>query len=260
MIIMKKFLLLVLTLISIFTLTSCAKLDIPEGDIKDFVSKFNGEEAYMNVHYGKSYIVNTYYDGDYDDGENIILGQHTSLAYFDKRNDMYYHYLETNASGNYVGEEARYNFNNQKTVCYSNADGSNLYVEQITDGVKDEMNYDLDDVITSCKNFFYTEVSGGFHTGGVYYGDYILKNIPKYYKHFSLNEDKTELKYEINISTPTEDGNEILNCHRFVVNQYGLIVSVYTIAYYISNDKVTSTLITEMNCDYVTDFEKINKL
>ena len=107
------------------------------------------------------------------------------------------------------------------------------------------------------KNFFYSEVSGGFHTGGVYYGDYILKNIEKYYKHFTLNEEKTELTFEINISTPTEEKNEILNCHKFVVNAYGLVVSVKTTAYYISNNEITSTLVTEMNCDYVTEFDKL---
>lgn len=257
---MKKLLLLCLMLISLISFTSCAKLDIPEGDIKEFVSKFNGEDAYVNVHYGKSYIKNTHYEGDYRKGDNKVLGAHTSLAYFDKRNDMYYHYLETNASGNYVGEDARYNFSHQQTLCYSKSDGSNLYVEQKTDGKNDEMNYDLDDVIKSVQNFFYTEISGGYHTGGVYYGDYIISNISKYYKHFTLNDDKTELTFEINISTPTEEGNEILNCHKFVVNEHGLIVSVYTIAYYIFDDVITQTLITEMNCDYVSEFEKITKL
>jgi hypothetical protein len=257
---MKKFVLLGLMLISIISLVSCAKLDIPEGDIKEFVSKFDGEKAFNNVHYGKSYIVNTHYDGDYDNGGNEVIGKHTSLAYFDKRDGEYYHYIETNASGNYVGEEARYNFNNRITLCYALEDGSKVYSEQTTDGVADELNYDFDDVFNSCQSFFYSSVSGGFHTGGVYYGDYILKNISKYYKHFSLNEEKTELTYEINISTPTENGNEILNCHKFVVNEYGLIVSVYTVAYYISGDKVTSTLVTEMTCDYVTNFEKIRNL
>lgn len=257
---MKKLWLLGLMLIFVLSLTSCAKLNIPDGEIKDFVSNFDGEKAFNNVDYGKSYIVNTHYDGDYDDGNNIILGTHTSLAYFDKRDNEYYHYIETNASGNYVGEEARYNFNNRKTLCYANYDTSGVYVEQVTDGLYDSMEYDFDDVFKSCQSFFYSEVSGGFHTGGVYYGDYILKNISKYYKHFSLNESKTELTFEINISTSTEDGNEILNVHKFIVNNYGLIVSVNTIAYYISGDKVTSTLITEMTCDYVTDFDKIRKL
>ena len=247
-------------LISLLSFTSCTELNIPEGDIKDFVSKFNGEEAYNNVHYGKSYIVNTYYDGDYREETCEVIGLHTSLAYFDKRDEAYYHYLETNASGNYVGDGNRYNFNRQQTLCYASGNGEFVYVEQITDGVSDEMDYDYNDVIKSVQNFFYSEISGGFHTGGVYYGDYILKNISKYYKHFSLNDDKTELTFEINISTPTEEGNEILNCHKFVVNQYGLIVSVYTIAYHISNDEITQTLITEMNCDYVTEFEKITKL
>lgn len=257
---MKKLLLLGLMLISILSLVSCAKLDIPEGDIKEFVSKFDGEKAFNNVHYGTSYIVNTHYNGDYDDGGNEVIGKHTSLANFDKRDNEYYHYIETNASGNYVGEGKRYNFNNRKTLCYANYDASGLYVGQVTDGVLDELNYDIDDVFNSCQSFFYSEVSGGFHTGGVYYGDYILKNISKYYKHFSLNETKTELTFEINISTPTENGNEILNCHKFIVNEYGLVVSVKTIAYYVSGDKVTSTLVTEMTCDYVTEFEKIRKV
>ena len=119
------------------------------------------------------------------------------------------------------------------------------------------MEYDFGDVVSSVKNFFYSEVSGGFHTGGVYYGDYILKNITKYYDRFSLNEDKTELTFEINISTPTEEGNEIINCHKFVVNNYGLVVSINTTAYYYSNNEVTSTFVTEMSCDYVTNVEKI---
>ena len=257
---MKRLLLLFLMLRSLVSLSSCAKLDIPEGDIKEFVSKFNGEEAYKNVDYGQSYIENIYYEGDYRKGDNKVLGTHTSKAYFDKRNDAYYHYLETFASGNYVGEDARYNFSHQQTLCYANSDASNLYVEQKTDGKNDEMNYDIDDVVKSVQNFFYSEISGGYHTGGVYYGDYILKNISKYYKHFTLNDDKTELTFEINISTPTEGGSEILNCHKFVVNEHGLIVSVHTIAYYISNDVITETLITKMNCDYVSQFEKLTKL
>lgn len=242
---------------SLLYFTSCAtRLNIPEGDIKEFVSAFDGGVAYENVNYGKSYIVNKRYEG-----EETLVGTHTSLAYFDKRNNEYYHYIETNADGYFVGEDAPYQYNKQITVCYAKVDDPlNIYSKQYTDGVEDKLEYDFEDVVNSVKNFFYSEVSGGFHTGGVYYGDYILKNISKYYERFSLNEDKTELTFEINTSTPTEEGNEILNCHKFVVNNYGLVVSVNTTAYYISNNEVTSTFVTEMYCDYVTNFEKILNL
>ena len=239
---------------SLFYFTSCAyRFNLPEGDIKDFVSAFNGSFAYENVQYGKSYIVNKKYEG-----EEILLGTHTSYAEFDKRNNEYYHYLETTADGDFVGsEDAQYSFNKKITVCYAKEEDSlNIYAKQFIDGVEEKLEYDFEDVVNSVKNFFYSEVSGGFHTGGVYYGDYILKNIEKYYDRFSLNEDKTELTFEINTSTPTEEGNEILNCHKFVVNNYGLVVSVSTTAYYIANNEVTSTFVTEMSCDYVTNVEK----
>ena len=240
---------------SLLYFTSCAaRLNIPEGDIKEFVSAFDGSVAYENVLYGKSYIVNKRYEGRDD-----LLGTHTSLAYFDRRNGDYYHYLETTADGAFVGPaDKQYQFNHKITVCYANEeDPLNIYTKQLVDGVEEKLEYDFEDVVSSVKNFFYSEVSGGFHTGGVYYGDYILKNITKYYDRFSLNEDKTELTFEINISTPTEEGNEIINCHKFVVNNYGLVVSINTTAYYYSNNEVTSTFVTEMSCDYVTNVEKI---
>lgn len=254
---MKKFLLIGLILISIVCLNSCTNLNIPEGDIKDFISNFNGENAYINVHYGKSYIVNTKYDGNM---ENEV-GKHTSLAYFDKRNNEYYHYLETNAEGVFYGEDATYSFKNQVRVCYAkNDDPSTIISKEITDGEQKDLEYKYEDVINSVKNFFYSEVNAGFHTGGTYYGDYILKNIAKFYDRFSLNEDKTELTFEINISTPTEDGNEIVNCHSFVVDSFGMVINVKTIAYYLVNNAIDTTLVTEMNCDYISEFDKILSL
>ena len=243
---------------SLFYFTSCAyRFNLPEGDIKDFVSAFNGSVAYENVHYGKSYIVNKRYEG-----EETLIGTHTSYAIFDKRDNEYYHYLETTVDGSFVGtDDAQYQFNKKITVCYGKEeDPLNVYAKEIVDGVENKLEYDFEDVVSSVKNFFYSEVSAGFHTGGVYYGDYILNNISKYYERFSLNEKKTELTFEINTSTPTVEGNEILNCHKFVVNNYGLVVSINTTAYYISNNEVTSTFVTEMSCDYVTNVEKILNL
>ena len=240
-------------MLTLFCFTSCASLNIPEGDIKDFVSLFNGDNAYLEVNFGKSVIVNKRYDGD----QKQLIGTHTSVAEFDKRNGEYYHRLETNADGSFVGENATYQFNNQVTVCYVKDELPNeIYSKQLTDGKLDILEYKYEDVINSVKNFFYSEVSAGFHTGGVYYGDYVLKNISKYYKHFTLNEDKTELTFEINTSTQTEEKNEILNCHKFIINKYGMVLSVNTTAYYIENEQITSTLVTEMNCDYVTNVEK----
>lgn len=250
---MKKILLLGLMFLLTFCFSSCTDFDIPEGDIKDFVSQFDGEKAYNNVHYGKSYIVNTKYDGKME----VEIGKHTSSAYFDKRNNEFYHFIETTASGDYKSEEY-FNFNSQKTVCFSKGDDASTVIsKQLTDGELVELEYKYDEVINAVKNFFYTEVTAGFHSGGTYYGDYILKNITKYYDRFSLNEDKTQLTFDINISTPTEDGNEVVNCHKFIVDKYGMIISVETIAYYLVDGKVITTVVTEMTCDYVTEVEKI---
>lgn len=255
---MKKFLLICLIFISIVYLGSCTTLEIPEGDIKSFISNFNGEEAFQNVHYGKSFITTIKYEGNLEKE----IGKTTSIAYFDKRNDEFYHYLKTNVEGTFFGEEANeYNFHNQITMCYSKKDDPTTIIsQQLTDGELKNLEYEYDDVIKSVESFFYSEVTAGFHVGGVYYGDYIIKNAPKYYQKFSLNEEKTELTFEINISTPTEDGNRIVNSHSFVVNSHGLIIKVKTIAYYIVSEQVDSTLVTEMNCDYITEFEKILNL
>lgn len=232
---------------------SCASLDIPEGDIKEFVSLFDGGTAYLEVNHGKSTLINKRYDGN----KETLIGTHTSLAAFDKTGGKYYHSLETIADGSFVGEDATYQFNHQLTVCYvEDENPAEIYSKQLTDGKIDILEYKYDDVINSVKHFFYSEVSAGFHTGGAYYGDYVLKNISKYYKHFSLNEEKTELTFEITISTPTEEKNEIVNSHKFTLNKYGMLLSVNTTAYYIENKQITSTLVTEMTCDYVTSVEK----
>ena len=252
---MKKFLLICLILLSIVYLGSCTTLEIPDGDIKNFISNFDGEEAFKSVHYGKSLITTTKYEGNM---ENEI-GQTKSLAYFDKRNDEYYHFLETHVSGSFFGEgENEYNFNHQIIMSYSKKDDPTTIISQkLTDGELKNLEYEYDDVIKSVESFFYSEVTAGFHSGGVYYGDYVLQNVSKYYEKFSLNEEKTELKFEINISTPTEDGNEVVNCHKFIVDKYGMIISVETIAYYLVDGKVITTVVTEMTCDYVTEVEKI---
>ena len=233
--------------------TSCkAELDIPEGDIKEFVSAFDGEVAYQNVHYGTSVITNKRYEG-----KTELTGTHTSLAAFDKRDGKFYHYIETTADGSFVGENAQYQYNHRITVCYADPeDESQHLVRQVTDNVEDTIEYDLEDIVNSVKNFFYSEISAGFHTGGTYYGDYILNNISKYYDRFSLNDEKTELTFEINTVTPTSGGNEILNIHKFVVNNYGMVISVETTAYYVTNKEIMSTLVTTMKCDYVTNVEK----
>ena len=254
---MKKILLIGLILISIVCLGSCTKLDIPDGDIKDFISSFDGENAYNNVHYGKSYLVNTKYEGNLE----LEIGRHTTVTYFDKRNDEYYHYQETDLEGCFYDEGTDNNFYNKKVVTYAkNDDPTTIISKEVIDGEPKELEYKYEDVINSVKNFFFYEVTAGFHTGGVYYGDYVLKNISKYYERFSLNDEKTELTFEINISTPTEDGNEIVNCHSFIVNSFGMIINVKTIAYYIIGDKVDSTLVTEVNCDYISEFDKILSL
>ena len=252
----KKFLIICSILIFTLCLTSCNGLDIPDGDIKDFVSKFDGDYAFANVLYGQSFSTNIKYDKDENE-----TGRHESYTCFDMRNDQIYRCLKTKASGEFYGEEATYNFQDQIIVCYTNKnETSDIYSKQLTDGIYQDLEYRYQDVMTFVTNFFYSEVTAGFHLGGFYYGDYILKNINKYYKQFSLNEEKTELSYWMNTADPTENGNEIFNQHEFIVNQYGMVLRINTTSYYIVGDKIDSKLVTTITCDYVTEFEKILEL
>lgn len=231
-------------------LVGCSK-EIPEGDIKNFVDRLDFDLAYQFVNTGKSITTVSYYV------DKKLEGQISTEMYIDKSNDMLYHYSNNNASGRYYGdEEGQYQYKNQKTLSYIDNEGKPI-VYQLEDGVYKDLSYTKDDIQTAVTSFFYTELDGGYHRSGFYYGDYIKMNCAKYYEYFSLNEEKTELTYSINTLSTSADGDDILTMHRFTVNQYGLLISLSTTAKNNAKKIISETTIF---VEYNINFEKLSEL
>lgn len=251
-------------LLGIFALTmvSCTK-EIPEGDIKEFVTKLNYDLAYEYVNTGKGTTTVKYYTFDVSGNNNgegatkQLKGQIVSTTYIDKKDGQYY-YTIGDVTGDYIGdEEGLYNFSHRETLCYLDEHNQGV-VYEITDGVLNEkLKYSPEDVKLSIDNFFYTEVEANIHRGGYYYGDYVQINIAEYYQYFSLNEDKTELTYSINLLTKNDEGDEILTTHNFTVNEYGLIINLSSIA---RNNTKGIASETTIQCEYNIAIDKLSKL
>jgi hypothetical protein len=258
---MKKILIF---LLSVFTIlfVGCTK-EIPDGDIKDFVKKLNYDLAYEYVNTGKGVTTVKYYTFDVNsnnDGKGAnkeLKGQLISTTYIDKTDGQYY-YSIGEVMGDYVGEgEGLYNFSHRETLCYLDQYNQGV-VYEVTDGVLNEtLKYSPEDVKLSIDNFFYTEAEANIHRGGYYYGDYIQINCAEYYQYFSLNEDKTELTYSINLLSKNEDGDEILTTHNFTVNEYGLIITLSSVA---RNNTKGIASETTIQCEYNIEINKIDKL
>ena len=233
-----------------FLLAGCT-YDIPEGDIKDFVDRLNFDLAYQHVNSGKSIITATYYINGEEDGKVC------STTYFDKTDDEMYYYINTDVSGSFIGEGAeQYTYNNQQILTYLDTD-ENVKVFKKTDGNLEKISYRLEDLIISINNFFYMELESGYHRGGVYYGDYIIANCGRYYSCFSLNEDKTLLRYAVNTKSVNSEGDSIYTMHDFTVDEYGMIVNLSSKSIYYERDILMETTIT---CEYNTEIEKIVEL
>lgn len=231
--------------VMVMLLSSCT-VKIPEGDIKDFVEQFDYDLAYQWVQTGKSVITVTYSVEGKEDGKVC------STTLIDK-SGLEYHYMNTDVSGSYYGmTSGKYNYFNQQILSYMNEDET-ASAFQLTDGALEDISYRPEDVTISVHNFFYTELEAGYHRGGVYYGDYILANCGRYYSCFSLNEAKTELTYQVNTSTKNSDGDEILTLHHFVVNEYGMILSLSSKSIIIEKDIIIETTIA---CEYNLLFDK----
>ncbi len=237
---MRKLWIGILLCASMLLMAGCTKA-IPEGDIKDFVDKLDFDLAYQQVSTGKSTITATYtVDGTED-------GKVSFVTYIDKK-DLKYHYMITEVSGSYFGTASgQYGFYKQEVLSYMNPDDT-ASVFKKTDGEEEEISYRPEDVTISVNNFFYQELEAGYHRGGVYYGDYILANCGKYYSCFSLNEEKTELTYQVNTSTRDSEGNEILTLHHFTVDQYGMILTLSSKSINVEkNIEIETTIFCEYN-------------
>lgn len=242
-----KFCTILLLLLASIGLYGCTA-KIPDGEIKDFVNKIDFNRAFEHVSYGKSTLNATYYvDGEKD-------GTIETITYMDKREGKY-HLMTTRLTGSYYGTGIdQFNYYSQDVLCYTTA-SNDVEVYKKTDGELEDIKYTSEDVDTSIKNFFYSKVDADYHSGGVYYGDYILSNCGKFYNSFSLNEEETELTFAINSSSKGTNDKEIITMHKFTVNEYGMVLSLATKSFYTEDPK--TYMETTMVCDYVNNIDKI---
>lgn len=247
---MKKILILFVLVFAALGLGGC-QVAIPEGDIKDFVLNLDYDRAYEYAQTAKVVITSTYYVND------VIDGQISTITTFQKSDTIKYYHSNTFVSGSYIGdEEGKYSYNRQEILTYVNED---LKVSSFmkTDGVIEDLNYTLDDVNKSINNVFFLKLVAGYHSEGIYYGDYISANCGKYYVCFSLSEDKKILSYNVNTSSINSEGDEIISMHSFSVNEYGLIETLSSKALYRAKNIIIHTTI---KCEYNLIVDKLENL
>lgn len=242
-----KFFLLMLVLTFGVILTSCRR-EIPKGDIRDFVEQFDYDKAYENTPFATSVITSAHYVS------GVLQGKVTTRTYIDLRDGKYY-YAKTTLSGDYYGlGEDQFEFFEKETIGYLDESG-NAVAYELTDGILETMEYRVEDIDLLINSFFYNNVNSGYHTGGVYYGDHILANCAKNYPLFSLNEEKTQLKYAINTIYEGMKNQKVIIMHTFTVNQLGMIISLSTQS--LDEDNQDTYSITTIECDYTTPMDKI---
>ena len=223
-------------------LTGCGIVEIPEGDIKNFVDQLDYKLAYEHVNTGKSIITASYYVND------VLDGQVCSTTYFDKTSDTKYYYINTEVEGSFIGNDSdQYPYNNQQILAYLDSE-KNVKVFKKTDEILENISYREEDINTSINNFFYLELEGGYHRGGVYYGDYIKVNCGQFYDFFHLNSAKDELRYAILTKSLNSENEEIETLHDFVVDKYGMIITLESTSTYKARTTIT--------CDYNIEIEK----
>lgn len=218
---------------------------IPEGDIKDFVDCINYNTAYEHTDSGISHI-----EVVYSQNENEL--GHVSIQTEINKSQKYY-YVNTIASGSYIEE---YGFEEQQILSYMNADNT-LQSYQIKNNETIEVSHNEEELNQLILSFFYTQVDGGYHQGAMYYGDYVIANCGKFYTCFSLNEEKTLLTYEVNTSQKNSEGDEIVTMHHFVINAYGMLLSLHTKSIMVEKNIVVDTTI---ECEYNIQIDKKTEL
>ena len=187
-----------------------------------------------------------YVDGSLD-------GSIEFTAFFDKSTKYYYD--KRVVSGSYYGTyEDQFDYYTKESIC-TFKDGKYLY-EENKDGIKSEKESSEDELYQWIQEFFFKDFSASYHSGGMYYGDYILLNVAKYYNNFSLNDRKTELSFSVNTSAKNEEGAEIITMHSFTVNAYGMLLSLETKSFYAKN--INTYMLTKIDCQYEDiSFDKI---
>lgn len=187
-----------------------------------------------------------YVDGSLD-------GSIEFTALFDKSTKYYYD--KRVVSGSYYGTyEDQFDYYTKESIC-TFKDGKYLY-EENKDGIKSEKESSEDELYQWIQEFFFKDFSASYHSGGMYYGDYILLNVAKYYNNFSLNDRKTELSFSVNTSAKNEEGAEIITMHSFTVNAYGMLLSLETKSFYAKN--INTYMLTKIDCQYEDiSFDKI---
>lgn len=234
---LKKLAVLVFLLVG---LTACTQ-NIPEGDIKNFVDGMSYKTAYEHIDVGVSHVTAVYSENDKELGSISI---HTEID----TNNKYY-FASTLTSGSYIEE---YGFETQQILYY--LDQNNLVQSyHIENDNALEVSHNEEELNRLISTFFYTKVDGGYHQGAMYYGDYVIANCAKYYTCFSLNDEKTLLTYEVNTSQKNSEGDEIVTMHHFVIDAYGMLLSLHTKSIVVEKSIVIDTTI---ECEYNIQIEK----
>ncbi|MDE6415017.1 MAG: hypothetical protein K2K48_06345 [Anaeroplasmataceae bacterium] len=221
-------------------LTACTQ-KIPEGDIKNFVDRINYNTAYEQIETGISQVTAVFSQNDEELGRVSI---HTEID----KNKKYY-YVNTEASGSYIEE---YGFQAQQILSYVKQDNT-IQSYQAKNDEPLEVSHNEEELNQLILSFFYTRVDGGYHQGAMYYGDYVITNCGKYYSCFSLNEEQTLLTYEVNTSQKNSEGDEIVTMHHFVINAYGMLLSLHTKSIMVEKNIVIDTTI---ECEYNIQIDK----
>ena len=242
----KKLFLVGLLILLLISLTNC-KREIPEGKIKDFVLNFEYDKSYENTKIAESTLVSSIYK------DGILEGKITIYTYID-HSGLLYHYSKTTVEGSYFGTGLdQFNYYVKETIGYIDKFGNAMGYEK-TDGKIEYMSYSPNDIDYLVDSFFFTKLEAGYHQGGMYYGDYILKNCAKYYDCFSMIDDNT-LQYQINTISKDEEKQEIITMHKYTVNENGMVLDLSSKTMYrLNTDTYTETIV---NCDYNSQFNKI---
>lgn len=244
--VIKKISLLGLLVVLLVSLASC-NTEIPDGEIKDFVLKFNYDQSFEETKIADSVMVSSIYK------DGVLQGSITTYTYID-HSDLLYHYSKTIVTGSYYGTGLdEFNYYLKETISYIDESGNAVAYEK-TDGKIESLTYSPSDIEYLINSFFYTKLEAGYHQGGMYYGDYISANCGKYYECFSLLDDKT-LQYQINTIAKDENRQEVITMHKYNVNEYGMVLKLSTKTMYrLNTDTYTET---SVECDYNSQFVKI---
>ncbi|MBQ8293637.1 MAG: hypothetical protein IJX78_07560 [Bacilli bacterium] len=244
--VIKKLGLLGLIIVSLLFL-SCCSMEIPEGEIKDFVLGFDYDKSFEETKVAESLMVSSIYK------DGVLEGTITTYTYIDHSESLY-HYSKTVVSGSYYGTGLdQFDYYLKETISYIDENGNAIAYEK-TDGKIEELTYSPSDIEYLINSFFYTKLEAGYHQGGMYYGDYISANCGKYYECFSLIDEVT-LQYQINTSSKDENKQEVITMHKYTVNELGMMLNLSTKSMYrLDTDTYTET---KLECDYQSQFEKI---